>query len=113
MKKGNLGSFAANLRSVRESQGMSQAALADRAAVPFHTVARIERGERTPSLDEALTLCAALGVSIEQLTTEQAKLAIERQRSLDELQSLARQLPTEQIRKVVVQIGAKLSRRKR
>jgi len=113
MRKRARGTFGTNLKLLRERQGISQAALAERAAIPHHTVSRIERQRKVPSLDEALALCAALGARIEHLAPAEARLAVEHQWALDELLSLARKLPTEELRKVVEQVGAMLLRRKR
>jgi transcriptional regulator with XRE-family HTH domain len=104
--------FGSNLKELREGRGLSQQALADRAGVPYHSVSRLERQQRSPSLDEALALCAALGVRIEHLAPKEARLAVEHQWALDELLHLARQLPTDQVRKLIAQVGVALERPK-
>ena len=106
------GKFGGNLKALREGRGLSQQALADRAGVPFHSVSRLERQQKAPSLDEALALCAALGVRIEHLAPKEARLAVEHQWALDELLQLARQLPTDQVRKLISQAGLALERPK-
>ena len=57
------------LRYARRNAGLSQAALARRAAVPQSTVARIELGRLTPRVDTLDRLLRASGHSLE-LTTD-------------------------------------------
>jgi len=102
------GKFGGYLKSLREAQGMSQEALAERSGVPLYSVSRLERQLKAPTLDEALSLCAALGVRIEHLAPREAKLAVEHQWALDELAALARQLPTDQVRRLIAQVGLML-----
>lgn len=65
--------FAANLRAVRESKGLSQTWLADEMSGrgwPWRqqTVARIENGQRTVRLGEAKTVADILRVPLDRLT---------------------------------------------
>jgi transcriptional regulator with XRE-family HTH domain len=51
----------------RHRKGLSQAKLADRIGTARSTVARVEIGMTTPTLDLALALAAELGESVESL----------------------------------------------
>lgn len=62
--------LAANLRSLRSLQGLSQEALADLAALHRTYVGSIERSERNVSLDNVEKLAHVLGVDITYLLTE-------------------------------------------
>lgn len=52
-----------NLTERREGAGLSQEALAFRAAMHRTAIASIERGERTPRADSLVKLAGALGCS--------------------------------------------------
>lgn len=54
-------SAQAMLRSARRRAGLSQRGLAQRAGVPFSTVARIETGSMTPRVDTLERLLRACG----------------------------------------------------
>lgn len=55
------------VREQRVRLGLGQAELAERAGVPRQTVGAIESGRHSPSVDAALRLAGALGVSVETL----------------------------------------------
>lgn len=57
--------FGSGVRSARVAKGWTQVQLARATGLAPNTVARVERGELGVSLDAALRLCAALGVTIE------------------------------------------------
>lgn len=57
-------SFAARLRSLRESAGMSIVDLAEKAGIPRQTVHLLENGDRQPSLATAAKLAEALGKTL-------------------------------------------------
>jgi transcriptional regulator with XRE-family HTH domain len=57
----------ARLAQARHQAGLTQQALADRIGTPRSTVARIEIGMTTPTLDIALALSRELGESVEAL----------------------------------------------
>ena len=55
--------FGEAVRSVRESAGVAQEALALIAEMDRSYLGRLERGEKQPSLDVVFRLAAALGVA--------------------------------------------------
>jgi transcriptional regulator with XRE-family HTH domain len=55
--------FGRRLKEIRESKGMSQQQLADKAACRSETVSRLERGEQEPAWPLVKALANALGVS--------------------------------------------------
>ena len=57
----------ARVAQARHNAGLSQQALADRIGTARSTVARIEIGFTTPTLDLALALSRELGESVESL----------------------------------------------
>jgi transcriptional regulator with XRE-family HTH domain len=57
----------ARLAQSRHKAGLSQQTLADRIGTPRSTVARIEIGMTTPTLDMAFALSRELGESVEAL----------------------------------------------
>jgi transcriptional regulator with XRE-family HTH domain len=59
--------FGANLRRARKRTGLSQEAVALRAAVHRTEVGMLERGERTPGIDTALKVAGAVGVPLADL----------------------------------------------
>jgi transcriptional regulator with XRE-family HTH domain len=56
--------FAVKLKQLREAAGISQLELATRAGMNQFTVAKLEQGQREPSLQTAQALARALGVSL-------------------------------------------------
>lgn len=64
------GLIAKNLRLLRDKQGMSQEALADRAGMHRTQLSVIERGRRNIRLDTLISLAAALGVTEIELLLE-------------------------------------------
>lgn len=63
----DLRSFAANLRAVREEQGMSQMDLGLRCNVHPTVIARIETAKREPRLTTITKLARGLGVPASRL----------------------------------------------
>ena len=64
--------FAGNLRGLREGQGLSQEALADRAGLDRTYVSSCERGERNVTLATLDRLSIALGISPAELLIPRA-----------------------------------------
>lgn len=56
--------FAARLRTLRETAGLSIPDLARAAVLTSQAVHQLERGEREPTLETAKKLAKALGVSL-------------------------------------------------
>ena len=56
------------VRYARVSAGLTQAGLAEAAAISDETVSRIERGAYEPAISTAVALADALGVSLDALT---------------------------------------------
>jgi transcriptional regulator with XRE-family HTH domain len=61
------GRLGANLRKLREGQGLSQEALADQAGLHRTYISDIERGARNPTIIVVEKLACALGVSVGSL----------------------------------------------
>lgn len=62
--------LAANLRSLRQLGGLTQARLAERAGVPRSTLANLEVGGGNPTLSVLSRLAGALQVRIEELLSQ-------------------------------------------
>src|SRR5436309_16010382 len=65
-----VGVFAARLREVRLSRGMTQADLANRAVVTPTYIAKLEGARVAPGIDLVARLAKALGTSISDLLPE-------------------------------------------
>jgi len=65
--------FGEVVRQRRTALDLSQEALAERAAVHANHVGLVERGERSPSIDIAQRIAAALGLSLSALVVEVEK----------------------------------------
>lgn len=59
--------LAANLRKLRETRNLTQAALGKRAGMAAASVSHFETGQRAPSLDSLVKLADALEVSVDTL----------------------------------------------
>lgn len=59
--------FAKRLKELRAQQGLTQAALAERAGVTLSYIGRLEIGRHDPQLSTLYKLAKALGVSISDL----------------------------------------------
>lgn len=74
MKDSRLKVVGANVRRIREANGVSQEELAFRCRCHRNYVGLVERGERNPSLLRLLDICDALGVgAVEVLPPHKAK----------------------------------------
>ena len=60
-----------NLKSLRKAKGMTQRDLARAAKVSFLSIHRYEAGERTPDVDVAARIAAALGCTVDELIHEE------------------------------------------
>lgn len=56
-----------NIKKLREKQNLSQAQLAKEGALPRSTIATIETGSSSPSVNTLLKISYALGVSLDEL----------------------------------------------
>jgi len=65
--------FGEVVRQHRGALDLSQEALAEKAGVHANHVGLVERGERSPSIDIAQRIAAALGLSLSALVTEVEK----------------------------------------
>ncbi len=66
--------FSERLKSARKQAGLSQGALAEKAGISMRTLQNYEMGKRYPaSLDIAVNLATALGMTAEQLLSEGEK----------------------------------------
>jgi Predicted transcriptional regulators len=65
--------LAAVLKELREKQGLSKNALAQKAGISVQSVSFIEEGVNSPSVSTLLRLCDALGTSPEKLFKEARK----------------------------------------
>src|SRR5438874_10944123 len=62
--------FAARLREVRQSRGMTQTDLARRASVTASYLSRLEGGRVAPGIDMVERIAAALGTTVADLLPE-------------------------------------------
>jgi transcriptional regulator with XRE-family HTH domain len=62
-------SFAARLREIRLSAGLTQAALAEKAGLHHMAVVKLEHGSREPAWATLLALAEALGVTLNDFVT--------------------------------------------
>lgn len=67
--------FGAAVRARREAAKLTLNDLAERADTHFASVSKIERNQRAPSLRMAVTLASALGVTVDVLIQDAARLA--------------------------------------
>jgi transcriptional regulator with XRE-family HTH domain len=59
--------FAESLAVARTAAGLSQYALAQKAGISKQSLSTLELGTRQPSLETAMKLAKALGITIDQL----------------------------------------------
>ncbi len=64
--------FAQKLRAMREQAGLSRQALADKAGVDHSHLVRLESAEESCTLETAVNIAAALGMSLGLLADEAA-----------------------------------------
>lgn len=68
--------FGAAVRARREAAKLSLVELAVKADTHFASVSKIERNQRAPSLRMAVSLASALGVTVDVLIQDAARLAV-------------------------------------
>lgn len=59
--------FPRRLRMLRERRGISRRVLSELCGLSKNMISRYERGERSPSLSDAVKLAKFFGVSLDQL----------------------------------------------
>lgn len=59
--------FPQRLRMLRERRGISRRVLSELCGLSKNMISRYERGERSPSLSDAITLAKFFRVSLDQL----------------------------------------------
>lgn len=64
--------FGARLRALRTAKEMTQERLGELAGMRYQEIARLERGDRTPSWQTVLRLAEALGVEPNDFTTSKS-----------------------------------------
>lgn len=70
-KSTNLSPLARNLRRLRKRCGLSQDRLSKRADLSHNTIIKIEAGAiQSPTVETAQKIARALGVSLDELTSE-------------------------------------------
>ena len=62
-----MGEFPIRLRKLRERRGMNRKALSECCGLSKNTVARYERGERTPDIEDATKIADFFEVSLDYL----------------------------------------------
>jgi transcriptional regulator with XRE-family HTH domain len=72
MTKNDIPSFGPRLRELRESAGLTQSQLAERAGLHPQGVVKLERGEREPAWATFVALSRALGVELQAFLEEPA-----------------------------------------
>jgi transcriptional regulator with XRE-family HTH domain len=86
-------SFGARLKLLRERQHLSTTRLAHRAGIDFMQIHRYEKGKTQPTLDSAVRIARALGITVDELASDaepqppafQNKRLLEQMRKLDQL----------------------------
>jgi transcriptional regulator with XRE-family HTH domain len=74
--------FATRLRELRDSRGLSQAQLGQRADLQPSAIAHFEAGRRKPSFENVRRLAAALEVTADYLLGRQATAAFRNEEKL-------------------------------
>lgn len=65
--------FSEIVKKYREIQGLSRAALAEKAGLHQTYIGLLERGERSPNLDTAKAIANALGTTLGKMVAEAEK----------------------------------------
>ena len=96
MQSGPQGSFAAQLKALREAAGFTQEELATIAGLSVHGVSALERGERRrPHVETVRALCGALDLTgaIREALLRSARAPADHHVAADELSALSLPLP--------------------
>ncbi len=75
----NASLFAATLTELRQKKGLSRHALGMRLQISPNTIAKWERGQSLPSIENLMGLADLYGVSIDQLFPQTKKRTIRHQ----------------------------------
>ena len=67
------GGFPERLRRLRECKGMNRKALSECCGLSKNTVARYERGQRTPNIEQAKALADFFEVSLDELCGQKTR----------------------------------------
>lgn len=67
MGRNTIETFPGRLRELRERKGLSREQVAVAAGTSSHSVAKLEQGTRSPSLELAWRIAQALGCSLDDL----------------------------------------------
>ncbi len=78
MSSGVMKLFAKRIKQIRKRYGLSQEAMAELCGVDSSYVGRLERLERTPSLDTLGRMAEGLGVQVHELVDFSKELVIEK-----------------------------------
>jgi len=85
--------FGARLKELRESSGLSQGQLAEKAGVHNVTISKLERGTQEPAWPLVLILARILGISCDEFREPQDQPKDKRvDRIIDQVEQFARKL---------------------
>lgn len=63
--------IGANIRTIREEKGLTQAQLAEQINVTQSMLCQIERGSKPPTLPLSIEIAAVLGCDLNRLTSDE------------------------------------------
>jgi transcriptional regulator with XRE-family HTH domain len=101
------------VRAFRQAKGLTQAEVAERADRSVDAISSFERGKYIPSLDTAMAVARALGLTISELVGEELDRSPKRARLMGELNAAARSLPDGDLETAVELVAALTRRRQR
>jgi transcriptional regulator with XRE-family HTH domain len=96
--------IGARIRQIRLSLGLTQENLAEKADMDFTSIGAAERGVRNLSLKSLARVADALGVPIEELVSlpqNTRRVNLEKEMVMQELQMLAKDMDTEQLKLIL------------
>lgn len=89
------------VRSIRKRKGYSQEELAHRASFSTSFISDIERGEKSPTIENLYRITNALGVSLEELFSKfQPMKKTKESELIDSIINKANNLPTKELQTV-------------